>query len=88
MTRRGGTIVLVGLPPGNFEANIFDVVLRGLTIRGSIVGTRQDLQEAIDLYAAGKIHPTVSVEDLDEAANVLARLEKGQVEGRVVLSVD
>ncbi len=64
------------------------MVLRGLTIRGSIVGTRQDLQEAIDLYAAGKIHPSVSVENIDEAVAVLDRLEKGQVEGRVVLSVN
>lgn len=88
MTRRGGTIVLVGLPPGTFEVDIFDVVLRGLTIRGSIVGTRQDLQEAIDFYTAGKIHPTVSVEDLDNAADVLHRLEEGDVDGRIVLKVE
>ena len=87
MTRRGGTIVLVGLPPGTFEVDIFDVVLRGLTVRGSIVGTRQDLQEAVDFYAAGKIHPTVEVEDLDAAEDVLERLEANKIEGRVVLSV-
>lgn len=87
MTRRGGTIALVGLPPGTFEVDIFDVVLRGLTVRGSIVGTRQDLQEAVDFYAAGKIHPTVEVEDLDAAEAVLKRLEENKIEGRVVLSV-
>ncbi|MGB9036734.1 MAG: zinc-dependent alcohol dehydrogenase, partial [Paeniglutamicibacter sp.] len=45
MTRRGGTIVFNGLPPGDFPAPIFDIVLKGLTIRGSIVGTRQDMDE-------------------------------------------
>lgn len=87
MTRRGGTIVLVGLPPGTFDVDIFDVVLRGLTVRGSIVGTRQDLQEAVDFYAAGKIHPTIAVEDIDQAADVLHRLEENKVEGRIVLAV-
>ena len=55
--RRGGTIVLIGLPPGDFPLPIFDVVLRGLTIRGSIVGTRQDMAEALDFYARGLIPP-------------------------------
>ena len=40
MLRRGGTCVLNGLPPGDFPVSIFDVVLKRLTIRGSIVGTR------------------------------------------------
>lgn len=42
--RPRGTIITIALPPGNFQADIFDVVLNALTIRGSIVGTRLDLQ--------------------------------------------
>ena len=53
LARRGGTIVFNGLPPGDFPAPIFDIVLKGLTIRGSIVGTRQDMAEALDFYARG-----------------------------------
>jgi D-arabinose 1-dehydrogenase-like Zn-dependent alcohol dehydrogenase len=60
LARRGGTIVFNGLPPGDFPAPIFDIVLKGLTIRGSIVGTRQDMAEALDFYARGLIHPTVA----------------------------
>ncbi|WP_395245310.1 alcohol dehydrogenase AdhP [Agromyces sp. MMS24-K17] len=86
MARRGGTVVFVGLPPGEFPASIFDVVLRRITIRGSIVGTRQDLAEAIDFYARGLIHPTVSsVETLDDINDIFERLEQGKVEGRIVL---
>ena len=47
MVRRRGTCVLVGLPPGEFSVPLFDVVLKRLTIRGSLVGTREDLQEAL-----------------------------------------
>ncbi len=83
--RRGGTIVLVGLPPGEFPLPIFDVVLRGLTIRGSIVGTRQDMVEALDFYARGLIHPTVEAARLDDINEVFERMERGQIDGRVVI---
>jgi len=85
MARRGGTIVFVGLPPGDFPAPIFDIVLKGLTIRGSIVGTRQDLAEAIDFYDRGLIHPKVSTRNLDEINAVFEELEQGRVDGRVVV---
>ena len=48
LLRRGGTVVLNGLPPGDFPVSIFDVVLNGTTIRGSIVGTRLDLKESLE----------------------------------------
>ena len=84
MTRRGGTIVFNGLPPGDFPAPIFDIVLKGLTIRGSIVGTRQDLAEAIEFYAAGKIHPTFTKRPLEDINQILGAMKAGTVGGRVV----
>lgn len=83
--RRGGTIVLVGLPPGEFPLPIFDVVLRGLTVRGSIVGTRQDMAEALDFFARGLIRPTVAAARLEEINEILARMARGQIDGRVVI---
>lgn len=85
MTRRGGTIVFNGLPPGDFPAPIFDIVLKGLTIRGSIVGTRQDLAEAIEFYAAGKIHPTYSRRSLEDINQILGEMKEGKIDGRVVI---
>ncbi len=86
LTRRGGTIVFNGLPPGDFPpAPIFDIVLKGLTIRGSIVGTRQDMAEALDFYARGLIHPTVEAAKLDDINEVFGRMERGQIDGRVVI---
>lgn len=83
--RRGGTIALVGLPPGDFPTPIFPVVLKRITIRGSIVGTRQDLAEAIAFAAEGKVATKFSVEPLSAVNDVLDRLRAGHVEGRVVL---
>ncbi|GAA4508493.1 alcohol dehydrogenase AdhP [Brevibacterium yomogidense] len=85
MTRRGGTIVFNGLPPGEFPAPIFDIVLKGLTIRGSIVGTRQDMVEALEFYAAGKIKPTFSKRPLGDINAILDEMRHGKIDGRVVI---
>ena len=60
MVRRKGTVSLVGLPPGEFPTPIFDVVLKRITVRGSIVGTRRDLDEAIAFAADGKVKAEVA----------------------------
>lgn len=85
--RRGGTVVLVGLPPEQFPLDIFSTVLLGLTVRGSIVGTRKDMAEAIDFFARGKIHPTVTVRPATDINEVFAEMERGDIEGRVVLDM-
>lgn len=86
LARRRGTISLVGLPPGDFPLPIFPVVLKRLTVRGSIVGTRQDLAEAIQFAAEGKVKANVTTEPLENINLVFERLERGEVEGRVVLT--
>jgi propanol-preferring alcohol dehydrogenase len=86
MTRRRGTVSLVGLPPGEFPTPIFDVVLKHITVRGSIVGTRKDLSEAIAFAADGKVKTTVSERRLDDINDIFAEMKEGQIEGRVVLS--
>ncbi|GGE72394.1 alcohol dehydrogenase AdhP [Nesterenkonia cremea] len=85
MTRRGGTIVFNGLPPGDFPAPIFDIVLKGLTIRGSIVGTRQDMVEALDFYSRGLIRPTFSKRPLGDINAVFDEMQHGKIDGRVVI---
>jgi alcohol dehydrogenase, propanol-preferring len=87
MLRRGGTCVLVGLPPGEFPVSIFDVVLNGYTIRGSIVGTRLDLEEALAFAADGKVKATIETLALESINDVFNRLRTGQVNGRVVLGI-
>ena len=85
MLRRGGTMSLVGLPPGDFPLPIFEVVLKGLTIRGSIVGTRMDLEEALHFAAEGKVNVTYKTEPLENINSIFERLRAATVEGRIVL---
>ena len=87
MVRRGGTISLNGLPPGSFPLPIFDMVLNGITVRGSIVGTRLDLQEALEFAGAGKVRATVATERLENINDVFSRMHAGAIDGRVVLDM-
>lgn len=87
MLRRGGTCVLNGLPPGEFPVSIFDLVLNGNTIRGSIVGTRLDLEESLAFAAEGKVKATIEALPLDSINDVFSRMKKGQINGRIVLGI-
>jgi len=87
MVRRKGTVALVGLPPGDFRTPIFDVVMKRITLRGSIVGGRKDLAEAIAFAAEGKIRVQLSEARLENVNQVFADLKSGRVNGRVVISL-
>jgi len=86
--RRGGTLVFVGLPAENeIHLPIFETVLNGTKVLGSIVGTRIDLQEVYELHAAGKteiVHETRRLEDVNEAVR---DVEEGNVKARVVFDL-
>ncbi len=81
----GGACVLVGLPPGEFPVPLFDVVANCITIRGSFVGTRQDMAEALAFAAAGKVKVDFELQPLSAINDVFERLEHGKVPSRVVL---
>ena len=87
MLHKRGTMSLVGLPPGSFDLPIFDVVLNAKTVRGSIVGTRLDLQESLDFAGQGKVKATVQSAKLEDINDIFAKMHKGQIEGRMVLDM-
>jgi len=85
MTRKRGVCVLVGLPPGEFPAPLFDMVANCISVVGSFVGTRQDMAECLAFAADGRVKADIELQPLSAINDVLARLEKGDVPSRVVL---
>jgi len=85
MTRKRGTCVLVGLPPGDFPFPLFDVVANCITVRGSFVGTRADMAETLAFAADGKVKADVELQKLTAINEVFNRLAHGKVAARVVL---
>ena len=88
MTRKRGTCVLVGIPPGDFPVPLFDVVANCISIRGSFVGNREDLAEALSFAAEGKVKADIELQPLAAINTVFERLEHGDVPGRVVLQFE
>ena len=87
MVRRKGTVSLVGLPPGEFPTPIFDVVLKRITVRGSIVGTRRDLDEAIAFAMEGKVRSEITKAPLADINAIFDRMKSGKIDGRMVLDM-
>ena len=84
--RRGGKIVFVGLPADNYvRLPIFETVLNGITVVGSIVGTRLDLREVFELHAAGKTKVILEERSLADVNEAIADVEAGRVPARIVL---
>jgi propanol-preferring alcohol dehydrogenase len=83
--RRGGTLVFVGLPAENaIELPIFETVLNGITLVGSIVGTRVDLREVFELHAAGLTKVITEVRQLESVNEAIDDVEAGRVPARIV----
>jgi propanol-preferring alcohol dehydrogenase len=85
--RRGGTLVFVALPADNeVRLPIFETVLNGITVVGSIVGTRGDLRDVFALHAAGRTRVTREVRPLETVNEAMAEVESGRVAGRIVFT--
>ena len=87
MLRRGGFMSLVGLPPGDFPLAIFEIVLKRITVRGSIVGTRNDLREALEFAGEGKVASHFSWDRLENINAIFDRMKAGKIDGRIVLQM-
>lgn len=82
-----GRMVLVGLPPEELPVPIFELVLKGISVIGSIVSTRKDLQEALDLAARGLVVCDYKPAKLDDINGVFKEMQAGAIKGRVVLQM-
>lgn len=88
VVRRGGTVALNGLPPGSFPLPIFDLILNGITVRGSIVGTRLDMSEALAFAGEGLVRATTAKAKLEDINHIFDRMIAGNIDGRIVLDVN
>ena len=84
---RGGRLVLVSLPAdGTITLPIFETVLKGISVIGSIVGTRQDLTEVFTLHAAGSTRVITETRDLDQVNSAVDEVLEGTVPARLVFT--
>lgn len=85
--KAGGVLVAVALPVDTMDLSIPRVVLDGIEVVGSLVGTRNDLKEAFQFAADGQVKPIVQTRRLDEVNDIIDEMRAGQIEGRMVVDM-
>jgi propanol-preferring alcohol dehydrogenase len=84
--KRGGTLVLVGLATAQYELPLVETVTRGISIRGSYLGTRQDLEDVFRLLQEGVLRPHTQTHGLAETPALLDQMRRGALLGRAVIA--
>jgi propanol-preferring alcohol dehydrogenase len=80
-----GRLVLVGLPADNtLSLPVFETVLRGITVMGSLVGTRNDLADCFSLHAAGRTQVITETRPLESVNECFDEVLAGKVPARLV----
>jgi len=85
VVKAGATVVAVGLPVDKMDLDIPRLVLDGIQVVGSLVGTRQDLKEALQFAGEGKVVPKVQLRKLEEINEIFEEMEAGTITGRMVI---
>ena len=86
--RAGGRIVAVGLPSESMDLNIPRLVLDGIEVIGSLVGTRQDLKEAFQAGADGLVVPQCEMRPMEDINDIFDEMEEGKIRGRMVIDLE
>ncbi|TVP93418.1 alcohol dehydrogenase AdhP [Alkalibacterium sp.] len=85
--RAGGVVVAVGLPPESMDLSIPRLVLNGIEVVGSLVGTREDLREAFEFAAEGLVVPKVEKRPIEDINDIFEEMQEGKFTGRMVLDM-
>ena len=84
-----GRLVLVGLPADNqLTLPVFETVLTGIRVQGSLVGTRNDLAECFALHASGRTKVIAEGRALDDVNECFEEVLSGHVPARLVFEFD
>jgi propanol-preferring alcohol dehydrogenase len=83
--KRLGTLVLVGISVSQYELPLVDTIVKGIQIRGSYLGPRQDLEEVFAMTSRGDIQAHVETHAIDETPALLERMKRGEIAGRAVI---
>lgn len=85
--RNAGTIICIGITPAHLPISPLDLVRRGLHVRGSSVGTKEEMQKLFELAVQGEIEPLIEVVPFSNVDATARRLEEGKVAGRIVMTI-
>ena len=83
--KRLGTLVLVGVSLSQYELPLVDTVVKGIQIRGSYLGSREDLESVFALAGTGALQPHVEAHEIGKTPELLEQMKRGEIFGRAVI---
>jgi propanol-preferring alcohol dehydrogenase len=83
--KRLGALVLVGVSLNQYELPLVDTVVKGIQIRGSYLGCRDDLAAVFRLAQSGGLRASVESHPIEDTPALLARMKQGDISGRAVV---
>jgi alcohol dehydrogenase, propanol-preferring len=85
--KRLGTLVLVGISVSQYELPLVDTIVKGINIRGSYLGPRQDLEDVFAMAVDGRLQAHVETHPIDDTPALLDRMKRGEIAGRAVIEL-
>ena len=89
LLRNCGTLVCVGIPPSPYRLALspFELLVRGIKVIGTSVGTREQMEELLQVAVMGKIIPHIETFPFTKIHEALKRLENNSILGRAVVKI-
>jgi len=85
--RPRGTFVAVAIAYGQIELDVLDVTLHRKTFKGSYIGSRIEMQQALAIAAEGGVKCDTTLKNMEDIHQVFDDMRKGLIKGRVVLNM-
>ncbi|CAO4379392.1 unnamed protein product [Caenorhabditis nigoni] len=84
--RKRGTIVLVGFPKDSkILIDTTPLIFNAITVKGSIIGSRLDTEEALEFVARGAVKVPLEMVKLEDVSKIYKKMEDGKINSRVVV---
>ena len=83
--RPKGTLVGIGLPMEQLPIPIFEMIVKEITVRGSFVGSRNDLERAYETALRDNIRIDIEEAPLSDVNDVYRQIQEGLTTARILL---
>lgn len=86
LVRGGGVVVFIGIPSAPIKLDAVSLLMREVTIKGSVIGSTQDAAEALKLVSEGKVKPLVTPCALEDLNDAFYKMDHGGINDRLVVT--
>ncbi|EJU02552.1 zinc binding dehydrogenase [Dacryopinax primogenitus] len=87
LTRKHGTVVVLGQPKEDIPVPYFQLIMRDLTIKGSVLSSPEDCQDMINMFAEHNLEVRTHVYKMEEISKLIEDTHKPEMSGKMVVRI-